>query len=87
MEKTPKHPKHHQQLLIKLGSTIRQHRQQHNIKLKDLASSTTLSQSYLGQIERGERNPSLLTLLRIADAIFLPYQLLFESLKTPSNSA
>ena len=37
--------------------------------LEDLAASAGLSVTYLGQTERGQRNPSVLVLWRIADAL------------------
>jgi transcriptional regulator with XRE-family HTH domain len=41
---------------------------------------TNLSLSYLSQIERGERNASVLSLITIADALDIPYTNLLEPL-------
>jgi transcriptional regulator with XRE-family HTH domain len=40
-----------------------------NMTLEDLAASAGLSVTYLGQTERGQRNPSALVLWRIAGAL------------------
>lgn len=52
-----------------LGASIRQRRTASDLTLEDLAASADLSVTYLGQTERGQRNPSVLVLWRIADAL------------------
>jgi transcriptional regulator with XRE-family HTH domain len=52
-----------------LGANIRQRRTAGDLTLEDLAASAGLSVTYLGQTERGQRNPSVLVLWRIADAL------------------
>lgn len=52
-----------------LGASIRQWRTVSELTLEDLAASAGLSVTYLGQTERGQRNPSVLVLWRIADAL------------------
>ncbi len=55
--------------LRELGASIRQRRTAGDLTLEDLADSAGLSVTYLGQTERGQRNPSILVLWRIADAL------------------
>jgi len=52
-----------------IGANIRQRRAAGDMTLEDLAASAGLSVTYLGQTERGQRNPSALVLWRIADAL------------------
>jgi transcriptional regulator with XRE-family HTH domain len=52
-----------------LGAHIRLKRTDKGLTLEDLAPSAGLSVTYLGQTERGQRNPSALVLWRIADAL------------------
>jgi len=52
-----------------LGAKIRERRTAGDLTLEDLADSAGLSVTYLGQTERGQRNPSVLVLWRIADAL------------------
>jgi transcriptional regulator with XRE-family HTH domain len=52
-----------------LGANIRKQRLAEELTLEDLAASAELSVTYLGQTERGQRNPSALVLWRIADAL------------------
>ena len=41
--------------LVTLGSNIKKYRQQHNLTIEGLAEIDSLSPSYLGLIERGQR--------------------------------
>ena len=52
-----------------LGANIRERRTASDLTLEDLASEAGLSVTYLGQTERGQRNPSVLVLWRVADAL------------------
>ncbi len=54
-----------------LGITLHQYRQQRRLSQRALAARTGLNKSYIGQIEQGQRNVSVLSLLRIADALGL----------------
>lgn len=55
--------------LRELGARIRHIRMAADLTLEDLAAFAGLSVTYLGQTERGQRNPSVLVLWRIADAL------------------
>ena len=70
----------HDALLQRLGATIRTYRQRKGLSLETLKGLTNLSPSYLAQIERGERNTTVLSLIRIADALDIPYTDLLEPL-------
>ncbi|EJQ42373.1 hypothetical protein IEE_03938 [Bacillus cereus BAG5X1-1] len=50
----------------KLGSRIREERLKLNLTQEILAEDIDISVSYMGQIERGERNLSLDTLVKLA---------------------
>lgn len=54
---------------IKLGKEIIKMRIDKEIRREDLAIKANLSTSYLGAIERGERNISLNTLFKIVKAL------------------
>jgi len=72
-------------LLPLLGATLRQYRQQRGLFQAALATMTGLSPTYIGEIERGERNISVLSLVRIADALELPVAHLLTPLDICQN--
>jgi len=53
----------------KLGNRIRQLRHEKNISQEELADKCSLHRTYIGGIERGERNPSLDNLEKISKAL------------------
>jgi transcriptional regulator with XRE-family HTH domain len=52
-----------------LGQAIRDFRGRQRISQEDLAHRAGMHRTYLGGIERGERNPSYTNLLRVAEAL------------------
>jgi transcriptional regulator with XRE-family HTH domain len=52
-----------------LGTSIRNRRKVRGLRLSDLSEATALSVSFISQLERGLTNPSLQSLIRIAEAL------------------
>lgn len=55
--------------LISIGRIIRQLRQAQNLSQESLALLADLDRSYMGGIERGEHNITVLNLMKISDAL------------------
>ena len=55
--------------LIQLGANIRLRRKELSISQEELANSADIDRSYVGGIERGERNISILTLLKLVNCL------------------
>ena len=55
--------------LIQLGENIRSLREQQGLSQEDLAEKADLDRTYIGGVERGERNLTILSLLKIAGAL------------------
>jgi transcriptional regulator with XRE-family HTH domain len=55
-----------------LGRNVRRLRQQRGLTQEELAFEAEIDLTYMGGIERGRRNPSLLVMARIADALSVP---------------
>jgi transcriptional regulator with XRE-family HTH domain len=51
------------------GKNVRKYRQQRKLTQEQLAFEAGIDLTYVGGIERGKRNPSLLVMARIADAL------------------
>lgn len=55
--------------LESIGKNIRKYRQQKKLRQEDLAEKTGLSTNYIGAVERGEKIPSLETLIEIINVL------------------
>ena len=55
--------------LVELGKQVREVRKQKGFSQETLAFRADIDRSYMGSIERGERNVSFLTLVKIADCL------------------
>ncbi|MGN6286617.1 MAG: helix-turn-helix domain-containing protein [Afipia sp.] len=60
------------------GENVRKARQQRGLTQEALAFEAKIDLTYVGGIERGKRNPSLLVMARIADALSLPLTKLLQ---------
>lgn len=52
--------------LKQLGNRLKTKREQLQLTQEEFAAKCKLTKNYIGMLERGERNPSYLTLLQIA---------------------
>lgn len=55
-----------------VGKNVRRYRKSKGLSQEQLAFAAEIDLTYIGGIERGRRNPSLLVLARIADALSVP---------------
>jgi transcriptional regulator with XRE-family HTH domain len=55
-----------------LGKNVRRLRHQRKLTQEQLAFEAEIDLTYVGGIERGKRNPSLLVMARIAKALSVP---------------
>lgn len=58
--------------LVKLGKVIREKRLSRNLTQLELSVRAEVDRNYIGMLERGDRNPSYLSLLKIAKGLELP---------------
>jgi len=66
--------------LRELGYRIREHRQARNWTQADLAQRCDLHRTFIGSVERGERNLSILNLRLIAKVLRVPTAQLVDGL-------
>ena len=64
-----------------LGARIRYLRQQKGFSIEDLALEAEINRNYLGDLERGTRNPTRIMLNKIANARDIDLTTLFEGIK------
>ena len=61
-----------------LGGNVRRFREALGMTQEDLSEASGLDRSYIGGVERGERNPALTAILRLASALRVTPGRLFE---------
>ena len=71
---------------VAFGRTIRRFRVQRGLSQEGLGLRSGIDRSYMGGVERGERNVSLTNILRIADALEVPAAELFAALEDERRS-
>lgn len=75
------------EILKQFGTHVRHLRQIQDLSQEALAEKANMHRTYIGMIERGERNPALLNLVRLANAlnISLPELLTFKDYVNEGN--
>ena len=66
------------EILIKFGLNVREIRVEKGLSQEELAYKADMHRTYIGMIERAEKNITLLNIQKIANALELKIQDLFE---------
>ncbi|MEW5957754.1 MAG: helix-turn-helix transcriptional regulator [Chloroflexota bacterium] len=69
--------KHDQDIKFKFGLAIRKRRLELNISQEELADRASMHRTYVGDIERGKRNVSLVNIEKLANALNISISNLF----------
>jgi transcriptional regulator with XRE-family HTH domain len=72
-------------ILKRFGATVRARRRDVGISQEELADRAELDRTYIGGIERGERNVSVVNIVRIARALDVAPSLLLIDLDTQAS--
>jgi len=67
-----------QEILIKFGEKVRKIRKEKGLSQEELAHNANLHRTYIGMIERAEKNITLISIERIANALEVKITNLFE---------
>lgn len=62
----------HKDILLKFGQKMQKVRKDKGVTQEELAARLSMHRTYIGLIERGERNPTIRTLYKIAKALKVP---------------
>ena len=63
-----------------IGERIRMYRNRKKLSQEKLGELADLHPKYIGQLERGERNATLVTVEKVARALDVPFEVLFENI-------
>lgn len=74
-------------LLIALAEVIRTRRKSINMSQQALAEAASLDRSYLISVEHGKRNPSIITIARIAETLKLTLTEFFTLVSVEMDNA
>src|SRR5437764_12314203 len=64
---------HHDEALRALGRAVRELRARNDLSQEDLGRSVDMHRNYVGTVERGEANIGVLNLLRLVNALGVPF--------------
>lgn len=67
-------------VLTAFGLSVRKQREAHGLTQESLAEKADLDQTYISGIERGIRNPSVLSIAKIAKASHTPISELWQGI-------
>ena len=70
-----------------IGRNIRRFRLEDGLTIEELAFRAQLHPNYLGDVERGKRNPAIINLKKIADGLKRPLTELLSGLRGPVAAA
>lgn len=67
-------------LSVEIGQRIRSYRLQNGLNQEELAEKCGLHPTYIGQVERGEKNATIESISKIANGLSLSLSKLFENI-------
>ena len=73
-------------LSIEIGQRIRSYRIQNGLNQEELAEKCGLHPTYIGQVERGEKNATLESISKIASGLDLSLSKLFENIGSDDDN-
>lgn len=71
--------KRNNEILIRFANNLKKYRKQMNLSQEELAFKCNLHRTYIGMIERAEKNITLLNMDVIANALNVPIAKLLEN--------
>jgi len=71
---------HKNDILIRFGQKVKYIRKQRGLSQEELAFRSKLHRTYIGMIERAEKNVTLINISKISKALDTPLKILLEDL-------
>lgn len=73
-------------LSVEIGQRLRSYRLQNGLNQEELAERCGLHPTYIGQVERGEKNATLESVSKIANGLSLSLSTLFENIGSGADN-
>ncbi len=67
-----------QEILVKFGQKVREHRLKIGLSQEELAARAEMHRTYIGMIERAEKNITLVNIEKVAHALEIKIKDLFD---------
>ncbi len=74
------------ELSREIGQRIRNYRTQQKLSQEELAEKCALHPTYIGQVERGEKNATIESISKIAGGLCVSLSTLFENIESTAMS-
>ena len=71
----------------KFGNRVRNYRIHRNLSQEEFAELCGLHHTYVGQVERGEKNATIVTIEKVAHALQVPISDLFEKIEDSNDNS
>ena len=68
-------------ILVTIGKNLRKVRKEKGITIERLSFLSAVNKNYISDLERGNRNPSVVTLDRLAFALKVDVKIFFENVQ------
>lgn len=85
MARNPPPPEDRQPILLAFGAAVRQYRKSLGFSQEAFADECGIDRSYMGGVERGERNIALVNIEKIITALKFQPSEFFKALDKPDN--
>lgn len=73
-------------IAYEIGQRIRYYRKKNHLTQEQLAELCNFHPTYIGQLERGEKNATLESIYKVSQSLNLPLSQLFENIEQSENS-
>lgn len=75
------------EISTKFGNRVRNYRINRNLSQEEFAELCGLHHTYIGQVERGEKNATIITIEKVAHALQVPISNLFEKIEDSNDNS
>jgi len=85
MARVPPPPEERHPALVAFGQAVRNRRKAMNFSQESFADECGIDRSYMGGVERGERNLAIVNMMKIIDALGVQPSEFFKALDKPTK--